>query len=167
MAMQLSHKSQKKRCTHTHADCNRHKRNSKWRCSNFLSLSQPVSHFLSHLITLTFRQQSILNDSRLEQQSRQQQAERNEYVHERRCRSSMCPQRAQCATSCLLLKAIVRCQRAASLLGASCQLDAIVSQVSHLSSIQILKIAISFQAMHRGMYIIEYIPPKWGKIYRN
>lgn len=140
------------------------KRNAKWRCGNFLSspdclpcatatrrtlsVSQTVtapsrSPFLFFLPSvalnytlLTFRQQSILNDARLEQQPRQQQTQRNEDVHKRCCRSAVCPQCAQRAPACLLLKAIVGCQSAASLLGASCQLDAVVCQVSHLSSIQ-------------------------------
>lgn len=103
--------------------------------SLFLFLSLLPSVALNYTL-LTFRQQSILNDARLEQQPRQQQAQRNEDVHKRCRRSAMCPQCAQRATACLLLKAIVGCQRAASLLGASSQLDAVVCQVSHLSSIQ-------------------------------
>lgn len=107
------------------------------RCSVSLSpsLSLLPSVALNYTL-LTFRQQSILNDARLEQQPRQQQAQCNEDVHKRCRRSAMCPQCAQRAPACLFLKAIVGCQCAASLLGTSCQLDAVVCQVSHLSSIQ-------------------------------
>lgn len=87
-----------------------------------------------HLITLTFGQQSILDDARLQQKSRQQQTQCYKDVHKGCRRSSMRPEGAQSSTSCLLLEAIMRRQRAATLLGASCQFDAIVCQVSNLSS---------------------------------
>lgn len=99
-----------------------------------ISPIQRVRHVFSRLIKLTFWQQSILDDARLEQQAWQEQAEGDQDVHEGRRWSAMCPQGTQSAAARFLLEAILRRQGAAPLPGTGGQFDAVVRQVANLSS---------------------------------
>jgi len=94
------------------------------------------------LIKLTFWQQSVLDDASLEQQPRQQQAEGNQDVDEGRRGSAVGPEGSQGSAPRLLLQAIVRRKGAAPFPGTGGQFNAVVCQVSNLSSSPHTKCAI-------------------------
>lgn len=82
--------------------------------------------------TLTFWQQSVLNDPSLEEQSRQQQAQCNQDMDEGCSGPSVGPEGPQGSAARLLLEAILGGEGAAPFPGTGGQFYAVVRQVANL-----------------------------------